>query len=229
MVISRRGMRGGLLGAAVAGSLVFGAAGCSDDEKDYAAEARKQSVPATELCGGHAVSAAAGQGLETITGSPRFEASGEEYTVARAAQELSDTFTSSATGHGDVCRIYPPVGTAGGELRITWHLSPETPGDAPAAKYTVLKMGERAGAAPDGAFVDFACRGGDLSGSSPAHINIAVEPGGMPEEPEDDIEELKNAYATVAHSFSLAMAKELGCEGDGGLQARPSLDPAGTR
>ncbi|WP_368073322.1 hypothetical protein [Streptomyces griseus] len=226
MVISRRGVPGGLLGAAVAGSLVFGAAGCSDDEKDYAAEARERSVPATELCGGHAVSAAAGKGLETITGSPRFEASGKEYTVARAAQALSESFTSSADGRGDVCRIYTPVGTADFELRITWRLSGSAPGGAAAPKFTALKMGEGAGTAPDGAFVGFACSSRELTGPTPAHIGIEVERGGMPEEPEGDTARLKDAYATVAHSVSLAMAKQLGCEDDGGLEAQPSLDPA---
>ncbi|MEU4682858.1 hypothetical protein AB0G24_07030 [Streptomyces xinghaiensis] len=55
-----------------------------------------------------------------------------------------------------------------------------------------------------------------------------VEPGGRPTEPEGDTEELEaleDAYATVAHSFSLAMAKELGCEDNGGLKAKPSLNP----
>ncbi|MER7219494.1 MULTISPECIES: hypothetical protein [Streptomyces] len=37
---------------------------------------------------------------------------------------------------------------------------------------------------------------------------------------------LKDAYATVAHSFSLAMAKKLRCEKNGGLPAKPVLDPA---
>jgi hypothetical protein len=48
----------------------------------------------------------------------------------------------------------------------------------------------------------------------------------LPKEPEGDIEALKDAYVTVARSFSLAMAKELRCEKNGGLPARPVLDPA---
>ncbi|GGS03170.1 MULTISPECIES: hypothetical protein [Streptomyces] len=40
-----------------------------------------------------------------------------------------------------------------------------------------------------------------------------------------DPEELKDAYATMAHSFALALAKELRCENDGGLEPRPALDP----
>ncbi|MFE2294476.1 hypothetical protein [Streptomyces sp. NPDC059452] len=99
------------------------------------------------------------------------------------------------------------------------------PSGDPAPKFTVLRMGERALTAPDGAFLRFACRSGMLPGSGPAHLGVGVERGGMTVEPEGDPEALKNAYATVAHSFSLAMAKELECENDGGLEARPSLDP----
>ncbi len=75
--------------------------------------------------------------------------------------------------------------------------------------------------------VFFACRSGklpDLSGVT--HIFIGVERWGMPKPPEGDIKALKNAYATVAHSFSLAMAKELRCEKNGGLPAKPVLIPA---
>ncbi|WP_405193822.1 hypothetical protein [Streptomyces anulatus] len=59
----------------------------------------------------------------------------------------------------------------------------------------------------------------------PAHVDVGVERW-SPKEPEGDPQKLKDAYAAVAHSVSLAMAKELGCENNGGLQARPSLDPA---
>ncbi|MEU9057591.1 hypothetical protein AB0D13_01535 [Streptomyces sp. NPDC048430] len=87
-------------------------------------------------------------------------------------------------------------------------------------------MGELAGTAPDRAFVTFACRSGELPGLAPAHVVIHINFGAVSEEPEGDVEALKDAYATVTHSFSLAMAREMGCEDDGGLEARPSLDPA---
>lgn len=47
-----------------------------------------------------------------------------------------------------------------------------------------------------------------------------------PHAPEGDIEALKKAYVTVAHSVALAMAKELRCEKNGGLPERPVLEPA---
>ncbi|MFJ6851310.1 hypothetical protein ACIQM3_12335 [Streptomyces sp. NPDC091271] len=221
MVISRRAVRGGFLGVAMAGSLILGGTGCGGGD-DEAAKDTDTAVAGTQLCGGGAVSADAADALKVITGSSRFEASGAKSTVANAAGELSEGFTSSTTGDGDVCRIYAPDD----ELRITWQLSGSSATDDPASKFTVLKMGERALTATDGAYLRFACRSGKLPGSEPAHIDIGVERGGMPTEPEGDPDALKDAYATVAHSFSLAMAKELGCENDGGLEAMPSLDPA---
>lgn len=219
-------MRRAIVGLAVAVSLVAGAVGCGEEEKSRAEEAWEQSVPRERLCGGAAVSAGAGKALEVITGSSRFEASSEDYTVAGAAQGLSDRFTSSVTGHGDICRVYTPVGVPGDSLRITWRLSGSAPAGGPASRYTALKMGEQAGTAPDRAFVTFACRGGELPGVAPAHVEIEVWDEALPGEPDGDAEALKDAYATVAHSFSLAMAREMGCEDDGGLEAQPSLDPA---
>ncbi|MEV2210389.1 hypothetical protein AB0H86_02520 [Streptomyces sp. NPDC050997] len=211
----------------MAGSLFVGATGCGGgrdkDElpKDY------KVVAGTALCGGDAVSADASKALKVITGSSRFEASAEEYTVAQTAADLVEAFPVP-TVPKDACRVYTPLDTPNFELKITWRLADEAPTDDPAApEFTVLKMGEEALAAADKAYVRFACLSDKLSDSSRvAHIDIGVERGGMPKEPEGDVEALKDAYATVAHSFSLAMAKELRCEKNGGLPARPVLDPA---
>lgn len=228
MLIKDRRIRSGLSGLAVAVSLLVGAVGCADED----AKPDEKSVAAEKLCGG-AVSADAGKALKVITGSTRFEESADTSTVAHAADQLIGAFPPAGTGSpgddGDVCRIYTPAGTPGDELRVTWHLSHEGPGgEKPASKFTPLKMGERAGAAPDDAFIEFACRSAKLPGSTqtPGHIRIGVERTGMPQEAEGDVEALKRAYATVTHSVSLAMAEELGCEGEGGLEPQPSLDPA---
>ncbi|MEV5546060.1 hypothetical protein AB0L35_07935 [Streptomyces sp. NPDC052309] len=172
------------------------------------------------------MSADASKALKVITGSSRFEASAEEYSVAQAAAELVEAFLVS-TVTNDACRVYTPRGTPDFELRITWRLADGPPTDDPAApEFTVLKMGEEALAAADKAYVRFACRSDRLMESTSAHIDIGVRRGGMPTEPEGNVEALKDAYATVAHSFSLAMAKELRCEKNGGLPAKPVLDPA---
>ncbi|MFJ9061690.1 hypothetical protein [Streptomyces sp. NPDC102409] len=47
----------------------------------------------------------------------------------------------------------------------------------------------------------------------------------MPTAPESESEAREDAYATVAHSFSLAIARELGCENNAGLPETLDLTP----
>ncbi|MGW4225835.1 hypothetical protein ACWEG1_20530 [Streptomyces bauhiniae] len=212
----------------MAGSLLLGATACGDDgdgdglPKDY------KVVAATQLCGGNAISADASKALKVITGASRFEASSKEYTVAQAASDLASAYPVGPVGGTNACRIFTPIGTPHFHLGITWRLADDAPSDAPASpKFTVLKMGEETLAGTEKAYVFFACRSDKLGAASgEAHIVIGVERGGMPRDPQDNIKALKNAYATVAHSFSLAMAKELHCDKNGGLPPKPVLIPA---
>lgn len=226
-VISRRSARKGLLSAALAGSLLLGATGCGGDEDRSKTPKDYKVVAGTQLCGGDAVSADASKALKVITGSSRFEASEERSTTAQAAADLIAS-SAIATKTKDICRVFTPIGTPDFQLRATWRLADHAPTDDPAApKFTVLKMGDEALAAADMAYVYFTCRSDKVPSSSEgAHIVIGVEHWAVPREPEGNIKALKNAYATVAHSFSLAMAKELRCEKNGGLPPKPVLDPA---
>lgn len=224
MLISRRALRDGLVAIIVVGSMALGAAGCAGGDDDAPKEGG-EFVAGTFLCGGQAVSDQAGKALEVITGSSRFEESDETSTVVHAARELSEKFTSSATGDGDICTVFAEDAKQSDRLEVTWELTGGPPEGEPASKFRVLRMGERALAAPDAGVVQFACRNEKSLGSQPAHVDIGVERW-SPEEPEGDPEKLTDAYATVAHSVSLAMAKELGCENNGGLEPRPVLAPA---
>jgi hypothetical protein len=207
----------------MAGSLFLGATGCGGGGDKDGSPKDYKVVTGTQLCGGDAVSADAAKALKVITGSSRFEASGEEYSVAQAATELGEGLSD----HGDLCRVFTPTGTPDFQLRITWQMEDGGPTGTPDPDFTVLKMGERTVAAEDNSHVFFACRSTRVYGSAtPAHISISVRRWGMPKPPEGDTKALKDAYATVAHSFALAMAKELRCEKNGGLPAKPVLDPA---
>jgi len=214
----------------MAGSLFLGATGCGGDGDDDGLPKDYKVVVGTQLCGGKAVSADASRALKAITGSSRYEASAKKYTIAQAAADLVWAFPSP-TGRKDVCRVYMPIGAPDYDLRITWDLMDSAPTrpslkGTSAAKYTVLKMGELAMAAADKAYIYFACQSDRFSSTAGTHIVIGVERWMMPKPPEGNIKALKDAYATVAHSFSLAMAKELRCEKNGGLPERPVLDPA---
>ncbi|MEU3729327.1 hypothetical protein AB0E81_07940 [Streptomyces sp. NPDC033538] len=225
-VINSGSVRGGLLSAAVAGSLLLGATGCGGDGDDDGAPDDYKIVAGTQLCGGDAMSADASKALKVITGSARFEASAEEYTVKQAAADLVGSYPLPTVPE-DACRVFTPRGTPDFNLRITWRLADKAPvGDPAAPKFTALKMGEETLAAADMAYVRFPCRSDKLGSSDDVRIVIGVEHRAVPTEPEGNVEALKDAYATVAHSFSLAMAKELRCEKNGGLPARPVLDPA---
>ncbi|MFD7456430.1 MULTISPECIES: hypothetical protein [unclassified Streptomyces] len=226
MVISRRSVRVGLLATAVAGSLLLGGTGCGGDKDEDGLPDNYKVVAGTQLCGGEAVSADASKALKVITGSSSFEASAEEYTVAHAAVDLALAFGDPRVSRGDICRVYSPIGTPDFELRVTWRWVDGPPTGTPDPKFTELKMGEQTLAAADKVYIQFACRSNKLRSSDAAHLQIGVERWGTPTEPEGDTEALKDAYATVGHSFSLAMAKELGCEKHGGLPEKPVLDPA---
>ncbi|WP_311765346.1 hypothetical protein [Streptomyces zingiberis] len=209
---------------AVVGLLNLVATGCGGDGDGETAD---ESLAGTQLCGGEAVSAEASEALRVITGSSRFGTTAEKSTVAQAATDLVEAFPAPTGGRDDICRIYTADGTPDFTIRVTWGLDEGPPTGNPAADYTVLKMGERTLAAENRASVRFACRSDRLSDASRVgHIVVGVERWMMPKGPEEDVEALKDAYATVAHSFSLAMAKELRCEKNGELPARPVLDPA---
>ncbi|WP_394429504.1 hypothetical protein [Streptomyces sp. SGAir0957] len=213
---------------ATCGALFLGATGCGGDGADDGLPDDYKVVSATKLCGGHAVSAEAAKALKVITGASRFEASGEKNNVQAAAVNLAEA-APLASRTEDVCRIFTPLKTPHFELGITWELADDAPSGPSAPEFTVLKMGERAVTAPNKSYVFFACNSDKLPGpSNAAHVVIGVRPGGKPTEPEGDdgeLKALKDAYATVAHSFSLAMAKELGCAKNGGLPARAVLNP----
>lgn len=178
------------------------------------------------MCGGRAMSADASRALKVITGSSRFEASADEYTVAKAAAAVVDAYPEPTVTE-DICRVHMAPGESNFVLRITWRLGDSAMRGAGAPRYTVLKMGESAGAAANKAYVYFPCRGPGLPDSlCLSHIAIEVRRWLWPHEPKGDINALKKAYATVAHSVALAMAKELRCEQNGGLFERPVLESA---
>ncbi|EHN79814.1 hypothetical protein SMCF_575 [Streptomyces coelicoflavus ZG0656] len=224
-MISRGPVRGRLLSIAVAGALLVAATGCGEDGDEDGVPDDYKVVAGTELCGGSAISSDAAKSLKVITGSSRFEASAEEYTVKQATADLADAYPR-ATGNNDICRIYTPRGTPDFDLRITWDLADGPPTGDSAPEFTELKMGELAVTAADKAYVFFACQSDKLGFPPDVHVVIGVRHWATPTTPEGDIQALKDAYATVAHSVSLAMAKELGCKDNGGLPAKPVLDPA---
>lgn len=112
-------------------------------------------------------------------------------------------------------------------MRISWRLFDGPPTDPSNPHAIVLDMGERTVAQLDQGYVQFACRSDRLSHSSRVgKLSVSVWQAVKYPQSEVDPRALKNAYVTVAHSFALAMAKELHCDKNGGLPAHPVLAPA---
>ncbi|MFC9271807.1 hypothetical protein ACWGRF_35350 [Streptomyces zhihengii] len=144
--------------------------------------------------------------------------------LADAVEELDQRRQSTTRGHGEICRIYAS-GTSGvDELAISWHLTDKV--RTPAPDFIKLPMGEQAGAAWDTGYVIFACADDTgAPGASPDHVGVFVESNTPVPEPLGEAKALRNAYATMAHSFALSMAKGLGCADSAGLPAKPVLIP----
>ncbi|MEU9338254.1 hypothetical protein AB0D49_34750 [Streptomyces sp. NPDC048290] len=223
MVITRRTTRG-LLCAAVAASLAFTVTGCSSDEGTE----EEPLVKAQQLCGGTAISPAAAEALHVIMGVDQFEASDDDYTIPLAAENLRLTGRTEGTGTEDICRIFTPLKALTTPLRVRYWLTETTANkdENLYPQFTKLSMGDLSGTSPDTAFISFDCHDNNSPLTSvPYHIEVFVETTGAPVEPEGDLKEIEDAFATLTHSFALAMAKELRCTDNGGLDAQPSLNP----
>ncbi|MFE2040566.1 hypothetical protein ACFXAZ_06445 [Streptomyces sp. NPDC059477] len=218
----------GVLCTAVAGSLALAVTGCAGGDDGSEVE-QEPTVSAERLCGGTAVSPAAAEALEVIMGVDQFEASAKEYTIPLAVEALRLKGKTEGTGTEDICRIYTPIDALTEPLRVRWWLSDSTAtkDDDVASKFTALPMGNLAGTSTDEAFVAFDCHDNNSPLTSvPYHIDIFVETTDLPVEPEGDPQALEDAFATLAHTFAVAISKELRCTDNGGLKAQPSLTPA---
>lgn len=220
-MITHRSLRSGFLALPMAGMLLLSATGCSDD--DGAPSPNEKPVAGTKVCGGNAVSPEASRALKVITGTSRFAASSEKSSIAKAATNIIDSYPDIVSLE-DICRIFTAPGEREFQLRITWDMDQSPPKGDFGSKFTVLKMGEQTVASSDSAYVEFACRGARLPDSlGLSYLEIGVKRWLFSAESEADPEALKYAYATVAHSVALALAKELRCEKNGGLPERPVL------
>ncbi|PRH77589.1 hypothetical protein C6N75_19485 [Streptomyces solincola] len=214
---------GALLHAAVVGALTLTAAGCGGEDDEQPADT---SVAAQRLCGGQAVSTEAAQVLELVMGTKRFEKSGEDSTVSAAAKAMGRN-TSTTEGDGTLCDIHPAGSADLDELTVEWSMDGTAPESGSVPQVSTVPRDATRNEPPRRAHLTFACFGGrEFPGSAPRYVTLSVGPRPL-QIPDADAQDVRKAYATVAHSFSLALAKELGCKDDGGLATKPALPTAG--
>lgn len=202
--------------------LVLAVSGCGDEGGER--RESNSSAPAGRLCGDASVFTNTGEALDVIAGGKGGRVGDNGADLADVVEELDATRQSTTRKTGDVCRVYALSGDRTQRLRVFWQLTPDSEGES-APKYTMLDMGEGAGAAWDSAYVTFACDTEKPSDASPDYVSVFAESQNSSIEPRGKAETLKNAYVTIAHAFSLAMAKRMGCRDNAGLLEKPVLIP----
>lgn len=222
-MVSAGGKRRRLVGTSSA-LLLLVIAGCHGGSNGRNGNLSESSPSLGRLCGDASVLTRTGEAFEVITGGKREVITDDGATIAGAARGINTERDHVMSGFGDVCRISVPSATRVQRLHVFWQLLPND-SDEPAPEFTRLDMGEGAGAAWDMAYVTFICVPPGASYLPPGYVSVFVESEGVFTEPRDDVEDLKNAHVTVAHAFSLAVAKEVGCAEKAGIPAEPVLIP----
>ncbi|MEU9011103.1 hypothetical protein AB0D12_15225 [Streptomyces sp. NPDC048479] len=205
--------------------LVLAACDYGKDEPDHG----KDSVSSKQLCDG-AFSADAGQAIETVSGVKEFSQLSSEGDLQDVAKSIVEDYSTSAdTWAKDhiLCKVYTVQSGAAFDLEIAYSLTDEknvaVGGDDP--KFTKYKIGRKAFAKADKAILYNECVSKKLSGSegSPAIIRGELK---YRTEPERNSQKVRENSLTILNSASLALAKNLGCEKNGQLVAKPALTPA---
>lgn len=211
------------------GAVVLGCGGGGETPK---------TISASEVCNGR-VSSAAAKSVEFLTGTEEFSPIGNnnsDVTLPKAADALSAGYVPG--GGGDptpkpACWIVNPKGGSA-DLSVAFGTTTAKAADGPAADtLTKYDVGRAAFVGIARSYLYFDCVSSKLYGSTreqPAVVlgeltNNAEGKGRY--QPKGGPEKVREANLTVLHSLSLGMAKELGCAGNGGLEAKLTPKPAG--
>ncbi|WP_335941314.1 hypothetical protein [Streptomyces sp. PTD5-9] len=195
-----------------------GAAGCGKEEPpDY--------VGAGQVCGG-IFAGPLEKTVESVTGGTSFAWTNGK-GMQRVVDGLKDAYVS---GHrwaigGQLCQISPKDGGQKSRARINFDMyAPEDLDGSYSRNGRDYTMGKDSGAAPAGASLYFECVSPEFKGSkeNPMRISGGFTHGKATAQktPEHFAENMK-----IIHAASLAVAKKLQCENNGGLPEKAVLTP----
>ncbi|MFJ5549724.1 hypothetical protein [Streptomyces sp. NPDC093225] len=218
-----------------AGLLVLGVltAGCTSPGTPQNLPTRRvQEIPAARVCGGTLLDTAAASALERLTHSSAFdpEAVKKDHGAREIARTMEAAFRSGegvVNAPGDRCEI-SPVGSSSAFPTIVvafialGKAPAGTPADEPNEMYT---PGVVARASEDGAKVYFDCESRRLGTSVEHPLRLRSEVQNSVRERGEPAATRKDNL-TLAHSAAVAVAKELGCAGNGGLPGTAAGLPA---
>ncbi|MFH7599545.1 hypothetical protein WDV06_31255 [Streptomyces racemochromogenes] len=166
------------------------------------------------------------RGIEKVTGATRFQPpeDGRAPGVAWVADVLVRGYAKAeASLGGEVCQAVPVDGKGRHRLTLGFAIESETQrtgehSESGGGHYWEYDLGRNALALSRQAKLFFDCASVRLAGLGrpvPVMAVVSVSGGSDGDEPE-----LREANLAVIHSASLAMARELGCTGGGGLPGR---------
>ncbi|MFF2894910.1 hypothetical protein [Streptomyces sp. NPDC057966] len=198
----------------------LGAVGCGGEEEtpDY--------VGSEEVCDGLFKGSLA-KTIESVTGATSFA-----WTNPNRMDRVVDALkTGYESGHswarGDtLCRLTPEGGGRTDRAGIAFYMhAPQDVGDlrlpVGGRLYT---MGKQSEATPLSAALYFECVSPRFKGSKERPMRILGN-FGRPKSRGQDVSNPREVNLTVVHAASLAVAKKLECENNGGLPDNPVLNP----
>ncbi|MGP4088775.1 hypothetical protein [Streptomyces sp. KR55] len=183
-----------------------------DSEKQ--AEKPKTTAASATLCGVQ-LSASAKNAVLDLVGGKEIKSNGSEDSLADTARALVSGYRVNGADDYEeypLCTAYGPVATVGADL--SFYLSEEVPTSV-SPKFTQYDMGELALARPSHAVMYMECSSSKFSsGSKPVLVEGDLTNAQVLS---SDDAKVREENLNVLHAVSLAMVRELGCEGDAGL------------
>ncbi|MEU9317526.1 hypothetical protein [Streptomyces sp. NPDC048295] len=196
-----------------------GAVGCGGEEKtpDY--------VGAEEVCDALFQGPLAKK-VESVTGATSFAWTGTK-GYDRVVEGLKTGYTSGhrwAAG-GELCTLSPKRGALADKSRISFDMyAPQDLNDPYAKDGHYYTLGKRSQAAPRGASLYFECVSPQIEGSKERPLRVSGR-FYHPKATARSTPEHFDANMEIMHAASLAVAKKLQCENDGGLPEKADLTP----
>ncbi|WP_157874349.1 hypothetical protein [Streptomyces sp. AcH 505] len=207
-----------------------GVLGCGGDKP-----AEPKTIAAGAACHG-AVSSAAAKSVEFLTGVRKFALDSPGDDPAKAASALADTYVpgKASSSAEQVCSIddATQVGNSYLSIDLRFGSEDESNGVGASADLARYAVGRSAYTKPGFADLYFDCVSGKLRGSTkkkPAIVAAALQTGPTVRgkyQPKSASKALGEANLVVVNSVALKVAQELGCAGNGGLEAELTLKPA---
>ncbi|MEU0986629.1 hypothetical protein [Streptomyces sp. NPDC005953] len=219
---------------AAASVLLVGALGlslvsCSGKDGDGGDGSDQKLVGAGEICEGVFTAPAARQALTKVTDADRFAQNSVANGLDKTVSNILFDYESSGPSKGresSVCHVYADGPSDLEDVSLAFALDDGEFLDSKdiAARLTAYQLGRRALAGNNYASQYFLCTSPKLGSTEddPAVVRGELR---VRSEPSGDVRELSAANMTLLNSAAFAVAKKLGCTGDGGLTAAPVLKP----